>query len=140
MRHRMCSNGGTTYKSREKGAHCRRLMAWPRATSCTLLATRLRFQCTDTPRPPPWGTLHPRSTPRSSPSARFFAEPRQTSNRILVLEQVPIQFFFPFHVQPAGRHFAPFPSSPDDCLFFAVFSTLGSRDFACIPISSWGTY
>jgi len=27
LRHRMRSNGGNTYKSREKGAHCRRLMA-----------------------------------------------------------------------------------------------------------------
>jgi len=27
LRHRMRDNGGNTYKSREKGAHCRRLMA-----------------------------------------------------------------------------------------------------------------
>jgi len=42
LRHRMRSNGGNTYKSREKGAHCRRLMA--------CLGRRIVATCTRTTR------------------------------------------------------------------------------------------
>lgn len=42
LRHRMRGNGGNTYKSREKGAHCRRLMA--------CLGRRVVATCTRTTR------------------------------------------------------------------------------------------